>query len=314
MAGVGKIAVALIKENPVALRPVNRKGVEYLELVQSIIRNGVLNPIVVREQQTEGGETYYGLIDGLHRFTAAKDAGLEEIAANVVSLDDAEVEEAQIMANIHKVETKPAEYSQQLRRILARNPLMTEGELSKRLAKSPAWLKDRLGLVKLHGKIQELVNDEKVGLSNAYALAKLPEDEQLDFLERAQTQTPTEFVPIVNDRVKALREAKRKGKDATPAEFEPQAFLQRLGEIKAEMTTGDIGAVLISENNLSSAAEGWNMAMRWVLHLDPQSKAAQIAKEEQRKKKLEEEKAARKAERDQKKADEARGNALAAAE
>ena len=38
--------------------------------------------------------------------------------------------EAQILANIHKIETKPMEYSAQLKRILSRNPLMTEAELA----------------------------------------------------------------------------------------------------------------------------------------------------------------------------------------
>lgn len=314
MAGTGTIALDLIKENPVALRPVNRKEPAYLELVESIREKGVLNAISVREvYDEETGKTYYGLIDGLHRFTAAKDAGLTDIPATVKNMDDAEVEEAQIMANIHKVETKPAEYSKQLQRILARNPLMSEIELAKRLSKSPAWLRERLGLNNLGAKIQDLVNEGKVVLSNAYALSKLPEEEQLDFLDRAQTQSPAEFVPAANARVKEIKEAKRKGKDAEPAVFQPQPFLQKIGELKDEMANGNVGRALCAENGVTTAEAGFALAIAWTLHMDPQSQDVQRAKEEARKAKLAAEKEARKKEREEKKAQEARENALAAA-
>lgn len=313
MAGTGKIAIDLIKENPVALRPVNRKDPGYIELVDSIRQRGVLNAISVREQQDESGETYYGLVDGLHRFNAAKDAGLTEIPAQIVSLDDAEVEEAQIMANIHKIETKPAEYSKQLMRILSRNPLMTEAELAKRLAKSAAWLRERLGLVKLNAKIQDLVNENDICLSNAYALAKLSEEDQLDFLERAQTQTPTEFCPSVYARVKEVKDAKRKGQDAAPSVFQPQPFMQKVSEIKTEMETGNVGRALIEANNVTDVHTAFALAVAWTLHMDPQSQEAQRAKDEARKAKLEADKAARKKEREEKKAQEARENVLAVA-
>lgn len=91
-----------IKENPNALRTVDRTTEEYLGLVDSIRKNGILNAVLVREMQNPVDQSvFYGLIDGLHRFTAAKDAGLTEIPAQVKSMEDAAVLEAQILANIH---------------------------------------------------------------------------------------------------------------------------------------------------------------------------------------------------------------------
>ena len=158
MGDLRKVAVSEIRENPVALRTVNRESEDYLGLVDSIKTKGFLGAITVRpKKDAETGADYYELVDGLHRFSASRDAGIEEINVDVVSLDDDQTLEAQIMTNIHKVETRPIEYSRQLTRILARNPLMTEAELATKLGKSAQWIAERLGLTKIsNANIQTL--------------------------------------------------------------------------------------------------------------------------------------------------------------
>jgi ParB/RepB/Spo0J family partition protein len=315
MAQVAVIKLVDIRENPVALRPVNEKSPEFAELVDSIRDRGVLNAISVREQlDNDTGKKFYALIDGLHRFSAAKQAGLDEIPASIMTMNDAQVEEAQIIANVHKIETRPVEYSKQIQRLLARNPLMRIADLSKLLAKSPAWVNERLGLLKLSPEVAKLVDDNDIGLSNAYALAKLPPEEQLAFLTQAQTENPAEFCPKINERVQAIRSARSKGKDAGEIVFEPSAFLQKIGDIKQERETMEVGRALIRGLDLTTAEEAWAMAINWVLHLDPHSAAAQVAKEEQRKAKLAADKEARAKEREEKKATEARAKQLSAEE
>ena len=187
MGKLATIKISEIRENPVALRTVNRQSEDYLGLVASIEQKGFMGAISVRPQKdAESGEEYYELIDGLHRFSAAKDAGISEINVDIIPLSDDLVLEAQILANIHKIETKPAEYTQQLKRILARNPLMTEAELAMKLGKSSSWIQQRLSLTKIENEeIISLVNEGKIGLANAYALAKLPIEEQTQFVDRA---------------------------------------------------------------------------------------------------------------------------------
>jgi len=302
MGKLAVIAIAAIRENPVALRSVNRESEEYLGLVDSIRNKGFLGAITVRSKKDdETGDEFYELVDGLHRFSAAKDAGIEQINVDVVTLDDDAVMEAQIMANIHKIETKPVEYSKQLLRILSRNPLMTEAELATKLGKSTQWIKERLGLTKItNADIAALVNEGKIKLANAYAMAKLPPEEMADFVDRAMTQAPDEFVPAVNARVKEIRDAKRKGKDAEAAVFQPVAFMQKLKDIKDEMEAGKIAKALIKETGVKTAAEGFDLAIKWVLHLDPKSVEAQKAKDEERKRLKEEKKKQRDAEKAQK--------------
>jgi len=271
------ISTKEIRESPVALRQVDTQSEGFINLVDSIRVRGLMNPISVREKEVDGSTVYY-LVDGLHRFTACKEVGFDEIPCNVLNVSDSEVLAAQIMANVHKIETKPVEYSKQITKILAASPLLTTSELATQLAKSPAWLNERLGLLKLIDRAQILVDEDKIGLSNAYAMAKLPTEEQADWVDRAMTDTPQEFMPAVNARVKQIRDERRKGRDAAPAEFIPVPRLRKLKEIKEEIESSDFAKAKGLDPTV------FKSSLEWVLHLDADSISAAKAKDEERKK------------------------------
>ncbi len=296
-----------IRESAVALRAVDRKSGQYLELVDSIRKNGVMNAILVREiKDQDSGEILYGLIDGLHRFSGAQDAGLAEIPAQIRSMADAAVLEAQVIANVHKVETKPVEYAKQLMRILAQNPTLTMAELATKLAKSPAWLNDRLGLVKLPEEIGKLVDEGRIILANAYALAKLAAidtEEVSAFLDRAMTLSPQEFVPVATGRIKELRDLKRQGRDAAPATFEAHPVLRKLSELKEELEKSEVGPLLVRELKVTDPAKAFELGIAWSLKMDSKSIEGRKQAEADRLKQLEEEKKKRKEAKDKEKQD-----------
>jgi ParB/RepB/Spo0J family partition protein len=291
------VSLDKIQENPVALRQVDRSSEAYLELVESVKVRGVLNPINVRKVKSDNGDEVYGLVDGLHRTSAARDAGLAAIPAQIIDMDDAEVLEAQIIANVHKIETKPAQYSKQLIRILNQNPLMTLNELATKLGKSHAWLNTRLSLNKLNEKIQGLVDEGKVNLTNAYALSKLPEEEQVSFLDNAMTMGPNEFVPTVNNRVKELKDSKKQGRAAGAAEFVPAAYLQKASTIKEELASPKVLLSLLHKLNVKTREDAVKLALEWVLHLDADSVEVARQKWEAARKEREDAKARRQAEK-----------------
>ena len=293
----GEIPLSEIRPNPVALREVDRQSEKYLGLVDSIKAKGILNSVSVKNSTDDDGNAVYALIDGLHRYTAALDAGLSVIPAQVLSMDDAETLEAQVMANIHKIETKPVQYSHQLMRIMAYNPTMTISDLAVKLTMSQGWVSERLGLLKLDEKIAELVDNGEINLSNAYALAKLPKEEQGNYVQQAMSDSPQEFVASCNTRAKEIRDAKRQGRDAGPSEFVPVAHLQKLGDIKDEATNAQVRDTVLKQLKAKSAADGWNACLQWVQHLDPSSIEAAKAKAEARKAELDEAKNKRKVER-----------------
>jgi len=307
------ILLTAIRENPDALRAVNKSGNSFIELTDSIRKQGVLNPILVREEtDVETGAKYFALVDGLHRFTAAQEAGLTEIPAQVLSLSDAEVLVAQVMTNVHKIETKPAEYAKAIHRILSYNPTMTKAELADKLGKSPAWLNQVLGLLKLDESIQTKVDEGLINVSNAYALSRLPIEEQKNYLDQAQTQTPQEFVGVVSARHKELREAKKQGKDATAPTFVAIPHLRKLSEINEVRTSATVRAAVIA--GAGSPEQAAQMILDWAMHLDAKSTEVAKAKFEASQKEKEAAKARRDVERAEKKAKESAEEAALAAD
>lgn len=310
------IPLANIRENPVALRPVDKTGEKFLQLVSNVKQFGILNPISVRPiEPAADGTPLYSVCDGLHRFTAANEAGLDTIPAQVISKTDAEVEEAQIVANFHKVETKPAEYSKALNRLLLRNPDLTMAELSGRLNMSTQQLADRLSLVKLSEPIQKLVDDGSVKLTNAVALAKLPVEMQPDWVERAMTQSPAEFVPASNAALKKHREEMRAGRTPGDPVFEPIPLLQKLGDIKEAL--GDyrpLAQRLIAAAGpaIKTPEDIFGLALQWTLRVDPVSIETAKAKFEADIAEKNRKKAEAKAERERKKAEAASAAAATA--
>lgn len=285
MSELKELELSSIRENPVALRNVNKKTEKFEELVASVKKKGILMAIVVRPMKDEeSGEEYYGLVDGLHRYCAAMEAGLKSIPANIKEMDDKESLETQVIANIQRIETRPIEYTQQLQRILAQDPTLTITQLSDKLGKSTSWVSDRLSLMKIDEKIQPLVDEGKINLSNAFALARLPLEEQLNYVEMAQTESPQEFTGKVAARKKELAKAKREGRDAAgPAEFVAPVVLRKASEIKDEFGKPAIGPALCKKTGVKTADEGFALGVAWALQQDEVSVAAAKEKDDQRK-------------------------------
>ena len=291
MAVIIEVPVGDITENEVALRGVDHESEKYLGLVESIRNVGFNGAITVRQAfnpengqpRLVDGRQIYELIDGLHRWNAAKDAGLETIPCQVKEgLDKEGVMVEQVMMNLHKIDTRPIEFTHQLQRLIAYNPTLTVVELAHKIGKSPTFIHGRLSLLKLHENIQRLVDDGKITLSNALPLCKLPKDEQLGFVDLAMQASPAEFVPEVNKRVKEIREARKAGRDTAPQEFSPTAALQKKADIEAEAETLNVIQQLIDETGATTAAEGAEIALKWALKIDAKSIEIQKAKYDQR--------------------------------
>ena len=312
---VEMIPVALIEKSDIALRGVNRQSEEFQLLVRSVKKKGVLQSLLVRKIELPGGITKYGLIDGLQRFSAAQEAGVPTVPARIVEMDDAEMLEAQVITNMNRIQTKPAELSKHLLRMLTRNPMLTVQDLSEKVCQSITWINQRLSLNNLTEEIKQLVNETKIPLSNAYALSKLPEDEQAQHVDAAMTEQPATFVPRMKERVKEIRDAKNAGRDKGPAEFKPTQHLQKVGDVKREFgiltgeEKGDSQVLKVLKSNGVTITEDIKKAAElitaWTLHFDPQSQEEQKKKDEERKKKREEAKKRAKKEREEKKEKEA---------
>lgn len=269
------VAVSEIVANPVKLRDVDVESVPFQELVEDIKIRGIMHSPSVRIVDVDGVPQYQ-LIDGLHRFTAAQHAGLETITVNVIEADDSEVIVTQIAMNAHTVETKPMAFTKAMQHLLTLNPLWTIGDLSKKIGKSHSFIKVRLELLKRvsNEKIHSLIDDDSISLANAFLLAKLPADEQMNYLTAAQTEGSAEFHEKVAARLKELTDAARQGRQPKPTEFVPVPIMRKFQELKTAAEDETVVARLASQ--ASSVEDAVRVALQYVVRLDP------ISVEEQR--------------------------------
>lgn len=292
------LALDEIRPNPVALRQVNKESAKFLEIVNSIPIHGILNPINVRfvtevvvdeeGNPVLGGdgepitESFYKLVDGLHRYTASVEAGMETIPCQVLQLnDDTDELTAQVIGNLMKVETKKSEYTKQIVRILQKNPTMTEADLAEKLGVSPSFIKDRLSLQKItNPEIQKLIDADEICLSNAYALAKLPEEEHAQFIKQAIEQSPAEFSGLVKARNKELNKAAREGREASDEFPGAVARGRKISDIKDIVEKEDVSEIVPLVDG-DSKEEIILATLKWALHLDAESVAAAKAKHEE---------------------------------
>lgn len=266
------VPLDMIRTSPIALRAVDKENESYLDMVTDVTKRGVLEPVTVRiKTDLETQDEYLELCDGLHRFSAATDAGLDTIPVSIKDLTDAEVEETQLVLNIITVQTKPMEVAEQIRRMLGRNPTMTENDIGDMISKSGSYVSGHLGLNKLDDAIKAMVSKGDINVSNAIQLSKLPKTEQHDFTTQAQTDEVGVFQKVVKARLAKIRADAKAGRPTTGPSFIATAHVRKLKEIESANLAEIIGAAITPEE----AAEAY---AKWVVSLDPATVAKAEAK------------------------------------
>jgi len=268
------LPIHVLREPKIKLRGVNRDSVEYLELRDSIREKGILQSLLVRP--VEGG---YEIINGLQRYTAAREVGRDALPCIIRECSDDEALVLMLQANAISPETKQAEYAQQLKRLLVRNPGMTQGELACLIRKQPRWVGKCLDLTNLLKEIQVMVDRGEIPIENAYKLATIPRSMQKDYVDRAKVMPAREFKPLAAACVKQFREAVKQGKmDAFYSdEFRPEAHLHHVKEIVHEIEKKEVGALICAAEDCLNVLDGFYAGLRWACHLDKASVRQQEA-------------------------------------
>lgn len=177
-SGVSVIRISDIEPN----REQPRKSFDesaLIELSQSIAAHGVIQPIAVRST----GDGFYKIIAGERRFRAAKMAGLSEIPAIVMELDEKSAAEVAIIENIQREDLTVIEEARAYRTLMDEYG-MTQEELSTRIGKSRSTVANVLRVLELPEELQQLLAEEKITLGHAKALMGLKYRE--DMLKTAE--------------------------------------------------------------------------------------------------------------------------------
>ena len=85
------------------------------ELAESIKKNGVIQPIAVRNDKSGNGK--YEIIAGERRWIAAQKAGLHEVPIVILDLNDNETLEVAIVENIQREDLNPIEEANGYKRL-----------------------------------------------------------------------------------------------------------------------------------------------------------------------------------------------------
>ena len=169
------------------------------QLVFSVLTQGLLTPIVVRETDT----AEYEVISGHRRLRACQKAGIETVPALIYSMDRDAAIIALVDSNLHREHLLPSEkafaYKMKMEaesRQGQRNDLTSDQVGPKLTAStisedSASQVKRYIRLTYLIPEILQMVDEKKIALTPAVELSYLTESEQRDLLETMESEDCT---------------------------------------------------------------------------------------------------------------------------
>ncbi len=200
--GVSKIKISLV--DPKRDQPRKYFDKDALEqLAGSIVENGLLQPILVREY----GEGRYQIIAGERRFRASKLAGLNEIPAIVLDKDDKNAAQIALIENIQREDLNPIEEALAYKS-LAEEYDMTQEELSKQVGKSRSAIANSVRLLDLPDEVLTLVASKELSAGHARTLLGLNNRDNMILLAQHAVENDLS-VRVLEEEVKRLNKPQK---------------------------------------------------------------------------------------------------------
>lgn len=178
------------------------------ELATSLREHGQLQPatVVARdvylahhpEDASQVGTAPWVVLIGNRRLAAARQAGLAHLAAiaeDRLGGTDPMLSEATLVENIHRQDLPPLLEAIELQGLLERHGSQTK--VAQRVAKTQAWVSQRLTLLKLIPELREQLKQGELTVKEARKVATLPPEQQEQGLaqmreDRTLSRTQTE--------------------------------------------------------------------------------------------------------------------------
>ncbi|MHB6912832.1 ParB/RepB/Spo0J family partition protein [Streptomyces sp. DB-54] len=216
MSGEGKRPPAAVKLAELAHNPYNPREelTDVEETAESLKAKGQIQPVTVvrreaflkaHEGQEEAiGAASYVVIDGNRRLAAARVAGINELRIDVhddLAASAADILESALIANIHRVDVDPLDQAKAIQQLVQTHG--QQKEVAARLGKTPAWVSQRLALLKLPEDLQEKVETGELTVKDGRRIGSMHPEVQHAEAEKA-----------IN-RVKSPR--KPRGRSSSPA-------------------------------------------------------------------------------------------------
>lgn len=186
------VKVSLIRPSPANPRK-TVDGPTFDELVASIERQGILEPIIVRavspapasgkktKVPAEFRDTAWEVVAGHRRLAAAKKIGLEFIPCVVANLNDAEAREVGLIENLQRVDLSELEEAQgfdaYLRKVPGNFTDEAFAELAEKVGKPTRYIRARVSILRLPEAILKAWANGKVSFALLLQFLRIPKDQ-----------------------------------------------------------------------------------------------------------------------------------------
>ncbi|MBO5754617.1 MAG: ParB/RepB/Spo0J family partition protein [Clostridia bacterium] len=225
----GALTLRISQIDPTATQP--RKAFDQdalASLADSIAAHGVLQPILVRQVAPER----YAIIAGERRWRAAKLAGLSEIPALVVEMDERTAAEVALIENIQREDLNPIEEAEGFATLAAEYG-MTQEEIATRVGRSRSAVANAMRLLDLPKEVRAMVIAGSLSAGHARALLGLLRKEAM--LPLAEKTVELEL--SVRETEEEVRRANRIKDTAEEEETETPFRVDYVMELERKMTS-----------------------------------------------------------------------------
>lgn len=177
------------------------------ELSQSILENGLIQPIVVRPSMN--GK--YEIVAGERRFKAASMAGYQKVPCIVQDYTDLQSAQIALIENIQRENLSPIEEAEAYHTLIEMTG-MTQQELAVKLGKTQSTIANKLRLLKLPDTVKEALKERKVTERHARAMLSITDKQVIDeitqkVIENKMTVSETE--KVVKEKIKANKKTNK---------------------------------------------------------------------------------------------------------
>ena len=185
------------------------------ELAESIEKNGLLQPIVVRPM--DGGK--YQIIAGERRYRAFKKLGRTMIPAIVRDYEDEEVDKLQLVENVQREDLNP--YDEAIAYLKLKEKYgLKQDDIAKAVGKSRPYISNMTRLLSLEEEILEMLKNGEITVSHAKLILSLDtKEERLKLAHKIKDAGLT---------VRHTEERTRKPKKAKPEDIYIKDIRERL--------------------------------------------------------------------------------------
>jgi ParB family transcriptional regulator, chromosome partitioning protein len=171
------------------------------ELARSIKQIGLLQPIIVR-----ANETNFEIVAGNRRFKACKLLGLKKISCHIVELDDKSAYEISLIENVHRHTLNPIEEGLAFKKYVDELGWGGLTELAKKICKSPSYISRRIKLVNLPQNILDIISQSAVKITTVEELFPIADNRTQSALtelildENLSSRTVRKLVKTISSR------------------------------------------------------------------------------------------------------------------